>query len=135
MTHQLQIAYCLPMITKKKLAKLTFFRWLPLVCWIVVICYLSFSQLEGVNLPQFSAADKIAHLGMYGLLVYFLYIPLKTQLNAFTKGILLAVAFSAATELIQHFWINGRQGDPLDFLANVIGIFGMYLFIRNRIKT
>lgn len=120
---------------KRKLDRSNWFKWIPLLIWVVAICYLSFSSLENVKLPQFSAADKVAHILMYGVLVYFLSIPLNGKINAFSIGVALAIAFSASTELIQHLWITNRFGDPLDFLANVIGIFSAYYFLRNKIKT
>ncbi|MEX2380598.1 MAG: VanZ family protein [Vicingaceae bacterium] len=120
---------------KKRLAKPNWLKWIPLLVWVIAICYLSFSSLEHVNLPQFSAADKIAHWGMYAVLVYFLSIPLKGKTNAFAIGVVTAIVFSAFTELIQHFWVINRFGDPFDFLANVLGIFSAYFFLRKRIKT
>lgn len=120
---------------KRKLVKSNWLKWIPLLIWVIAICYLSFSSLENVKLPQFSAADKIAHLGMYAVLVYFLSIPLKGQVNAFSIGVVGAIAFSAITELIQHFWVINRFGDPFDFLANVLGIFIAYILLRKRIKT
>lgn len=124
-----------PMLTKKKLAKLNWLKWIPLLIWVFAICYLSFSSLENIELPQFSAADKVAHFGMYAVLVYFLSIPLKGKINAFSFGVAMAIAFSASTELIQHLWVTNRFGDPFDFLANVLGIFAAYYLLRNRIKT
>ncbi len=123
------------MPTKKKLAKVNLLKWIPLLVWVITICYLSFSSLENVKLPQFSAADKVAHLGMYAVLVYFLSLPLKGKINAFSIGVVLAIAFSASTELIQHLWVTNRFGDPFDFLANVLGIFIAYFLLRKRIKT
>jgi hypothetical protein len=123
------------MLTKRKLAKLSFLKWIPLLIWVVTICYLSFSSLENVNLSQFSAADKVAHVLMYAVLVYFLSLPLNGNGNNFSIGVALTIVFSASTELIQHLWVTNRFGDPFDFLANLIGIFAAYYFLRNKIKT
>lgn len=123
------------MPTKKKLPKQKLLKWLPLIAWIVAICFLSFSPLDNVQIPNFSGFDKLAHFGMYALLVYFLSVPLKGQLNAFSIGVVLAIAFSAFTELVQHFWISNRFGDAFDFMANVLGIFVAYFFLKKRIKS
>jgi|GEM_PF-1304742 len=123
------------MPTKKRLPKQNFLHWLPLIAWIIAICFLSFSPLDNVKLPDFSAFDKLAHFGMYALLVFFLTIPLKGQMNAFSIGVILAIVFSAFTELIQHFWVSNRFGDAFDFMANVLGIFVAYFFLKKRIKS
>lgn len=86
-------------------------------------------------MPNFSASDKLAHFGMYALLVYFLTIPLKGKMNAFSLGVVLAIVFSAFTELVQHYWIKNRFGDEFDFMANVLGIFVAYFFLKKRIKS
>src|SRR5690606_23468896 len=109
--------------------------WLPLIAWTIIICLLSFSPLDNVQLPDLSAFDKLAHFGMYALLVYFLAIPLKGQVRSFSVGAVLAIVFSAFTEIVQHFWIANRFGDYLDFLANVLGVFLAYLLLKNKIKS
>src|SRR5690606_3759446 len=123
------------MPTKKRLPKQKLISWLPLIVWIIAICFLSFSPLDNVKLPNFSASDKLAHFGMYALLVYFLTIPLKGKMNAFSLGVVLAIVFSAFTELVQHYWIKNRFGDEFDFMANVLGIFVAYFFLKKRIKS
>lgn len=123
------------MPTKKRLPKQKLISWLPLIVWIIAICFLSFSPLDNVKLPDFSAFDKLAHFAMYALLVFFLTIPLKGQMNAFSIGVILAIVFSAFTELIQHFWVSNRFGDAFDFMANVLGIFVAYFFLKKRIKS
>ena len=107
------------MPTKKKLPKQKLISWLPLIVWIIAICFLSFSPLDNVKLPDFSAFDKLAHFGMYALFI----------------GVILEIVFSAFTELIQHFWVSNRFGDAFDFMANVLGIFVAYFFLKKRIKS
>ncbi|MCB0803022.1 MAG: VanZ family protein [Bacteroidetes bacterium] len=111
------------------------FLWLPLLVWVAIICFLSFSSLENFKSPQFLMADKIAHIGMYFILELLLILPLKENLTRFKIATLFVVLFSLSTELIQEFFIKNRTGEFGDFIANLIGLSIAYLLIRKRIKT
>jgi len=109
--------------------------WLPLILWTVVIGFLSFSTIPTAIVPEFKAADKLAHFGMYALVEVFIYLPLRNNKTAFKIFTLLAISFAALTEVVQHFAITSRTGEVYDFIANLIGIIVVYIYFINKIKT
>jgi VanZ family protein len=110
-------------------------KWLPIVAWITVISYLSFSSLESLPVPQFFSADKIGHFFMYFVLELLFLLPLNKNLRAFYLATIAAAIFSGLTELIQHYWVINRQGEVADFLANLTGLAVAFLLLKRRIKT
>ena len=67
--------------------------------------------------------DKLIHLILFAIEGTFLALAF----SAF-RGVILAfiimgwgVFLGGATELIQHFWVEGRTGDLLDLLADTLG--------------
>ena len=121
--------------TRQKSPNLSkFLNWLPIVLWVVVICYLSFSSLEELPIPSFFSADKLAHFGLYFVLEFLFLLPLKTNWLGFKIATFCAIVFSIATELIQHFFILNRYGEIADFLANLLGILVAFFYLRRRIN-
>ena len=86
-------------------------------------------------IPHFFSADKIGHLGMYGVLELLFLIPLSSDLKAIETATILAFIFSALTEIIQHFFIDNRVGELGDLIANSLGLFLGYWIIKKRIKS
>jgi VanZ family protein len=107
-------------------------KWLPVSAWVIAICFMSFTPLEKVSLPQFHAADKLAHVGMYALLEWLIYVPTRNSFNQFKLVSGLAVIFSAFTELIQHYFILNRYGEWGDFIANCLGLLCLFIVLKKR---
>jgi hypothetical protein len=81
--------------------------------------------------PWFPYADKVAHTIGFALPVLLILLaaalrhPLGAQwpsprISALVVG--LFVAHAVVSELIQHVWYRYRTGDPLDVIADWIGI-------------
>lgn len=120
-------------ITKKRSVKLILAR-IGVVFWVISICFLSFSPLNNVKLPNFFSADKIAHIGMYFVLVCLLALASTSKIKWY-YSLIFALIFSSLTELIQHYFIVNRYGEIGDFIANLLGIgVGIFIF-KDRIKT
>ena len=96
---------------------------------------LSFSSLDKVSLPTFIGYDKLGHFSMYFLLEFLLLYAIGFRKKGVLLWSLLALTFSALTELTQHFLIDNRYGEWADFLANTLGIVVAYLVIRSKIKN
>lgn len=81
----------------------------------LVALYLPGSPEPGFELP---GADKVAHVLLFALPVWLL--------GRLTGRVwLIAGVFSAhavVSELIQHWFLPHRSGDPLDLLADLAGI-------------
>lgn len=110
------------------------FKWLPAIIWVVIICWLSFSSLDSVEIPVFFSADKFAHFFMYAILELLLFYPIKKVNSSFILLSVVAILFAIATELIQHYYITNRFGEVADFVANLFGLSAVYfyLFLKNK---
>ena len=75
------------------------------------------------NFPSFEGMDKVVHFLIFALLAY-LYKKAFPK-HSIVKELLLLAGYALLTENMQM----GRTGDPLDMLADVLGIFaGVFVF-------
>ena len=109
-------------------------KWLPILIWVAVICYLSFSSLEKVPIPTFFSADKIGHFAMYFILELLFLIPLKENFKGLKLASVFAILFAISTELIQHFFITNRYGEVMDLAANLSGTAAAYFILKRKIN-
>ncbi|MBL4709636.1 MAG: VanZ family protein [Flavobacteriales bacterium] len=108
-------------------------KWIPALMWVSIICWLSFSSLENVRVPNFFSADKVAHVIMYFILGAFLYFPLRRNRRHYFLMMFFALIFASLTEFIQHFLVVNRSGELGDFLANFLGLL-LALVIGKRLQ-
>lgn len=93
------------------------------VGWLLVAA-LILLQLVGLYTPGSGSAtplpyvDKVVHAAMFGLPVYVL--GRLTPHKWLWAGVF--VVHAAASEVIQHYLVPYRDGDILDFTADVVGI-------------
>ncbi|MFC2175641.1 VanZ family protein [Bacteroidota bacterium] len=101
-------------------------RFLPILLWTAFIIYALVSEPSG--LPKyrwldFPGADKLIHAVLF--LVEIVAWGWVFRFNLTFKwvliGLLGCLALGGGLEIIQHKWIDGREGDSLDLLADMIG--------------
>ena len=90
-------------------------------------------HLYGVYSPRqagpvlFPNADKVAHLLLFGSVAFLglkIGIPARWLLG-------LLVANAVVSELVQHFLLPHRSGDPFDSMADLVGVaVGAWLGFR-----
>jgi VanZ family protein len=82
-----------------------------------------------VGIPQI---DKIAHCFLFGAVAFT---GLKIGLPA--RWLLGALAANAVvSELVQHWFLPQRDGDPLDVLADLVGVaIGAWIWFRANRRT
>lgn len=89
--------------------------------------------------PWFPLADKVEHVVGFALpvLLILLAIALRGPMSQPWPGMRISVfvvaifaAHGVVSELIQHQWYRYRTGDPLDVLADWVGIAISMLLIR-----
>ena len=112
-----------------------FFLWIPFYSGLIGITILSVIPLQELQIPNIVNIDKAGHALVYFALCCLLYVPLKTKKISFQRGSLLVLLYSGILELVQHYFIENRFGDFVDFLSNAIGIGLAVLLISRRIKT
>ncbi len=107
--------------------------------WAAMILLLTL--LPSASMPQLSiwtlfSFDSFAHAFLFAILVFLMIVGLKKQFTyiklrhyAIRVAFASSVAFGIAIELMQDFFIAGRQGDIIDVLADAIGcLLGIVLF-------
>ncbi|MCF6367028.1 MAG: VanZ family protein [Bacteroidales bacterium] len=82
------------------------------------------SKIRIINIPHF---DKLIHFFMYFLLTSASLIDIKNNIKVPTSVLILSVLLSllflsGIIEIIQEFFIFGRNGSFFDLTANLIGI-------------
>ncbi|MBV9463377.1 MAG: VanZ family protein [Verrucomicrobiae bacterium] len=97
--------------------------WGPVLLWMGLIFYLS--SLSSVPLPQtFPGIDKVAHLGAYSILGFFIFRALRGSGARFRTAAFVAVIagslYGASDEWHQSF-VPGRDVELGDWLADTAG--------------
>ncbi|PVY37228.1 VanZ like protein [Pontibacter virosus] len=102
----------------------------------MVLTLLPSSSMPSLSIWEIFSFDSFAHAFMFAVLTYLMVVGLKkqhtfmrVQLYAMRTAFFVSSMFGIAIELLQHFFIPGRQGDMVDVMSNTIGcILGILLF-------
>ena len=88
-----------------------FFPVLLILYWLF-LTYMLLSPPKDLpqELPLFEGADKVVHVAIFAVLSFF------------WLCFILLLLYGIATELAQEYMHMGRSGDPLDLLADALGI-------------
>lgn len=111
---------------------LRFIQFLPGIAWFLFV--LALICLPGEDVPEepgwfhIPHFDKIVHAALFGGIVFWFCMPFKKAVfsrrqkaNWFIKITLATVLWGITTEYIQKFWIEGRQFDMVDWVADSAG--------------
>ena len=93
-----------------------------LTLYWLFLTYMLLSPPKGLpqELPLFEGADKVVHVVIFAVLSFLYKATFFRQ--AFGRCFLILILYGIATELAQEYMHLGRSGDPLDLLADAIGI-------------
>ena len=107
-------------------ARLT--AWLPVAVWAAVIFTLSSIPSLDSGLGTWDTVlRKLAHLAEYAVLGALLYRALRREPAAMAVGSLYAV-----TDEVHQAFVSGRQGSPLDWLIDTVGVVAGVLLLSRR---
>ncbi len=107
----------------KMLYKIIFFLYVSFLTYILLR---PTSDLPR-NFPSFEGMDKVVHFLIFALLTYLYRMAFPK--HSIVRELLLLSAYALLTEIMQEQMQMGRTGDPLDMLADVLGILtGMFAF-------
>jgi len=102
--------------------------WLALlVAYSAFIFYLSHQSTLPVP-ALFPHQDKLFHAGAYGLMALIAINYFKYQSDTFNRALVASLIFCAlygATDEFHQSFIEGRQADALDWLADCFGALSM----------
>ncbi len=76
--------------------------------------------------PTFPSADKVVHLLLFALLAG----TTRWRFGPALTGVGLVAAYAVVSELIQGLALPGRSGDPLDVVADLLGVALGWLLAR-----
>ncbi len=103
--------------------------FIPAFCWFVTSFILL--VIPGDDLPHSSFFDipffdKYVHLGMFSMLTFlfcypFVSLPRSTIFRLFTTIAVLVIAYGAAMEFVQKYFVPGRSFDLIDMLVDAVG--------------
>src|SRR5688572_1105922 len=102
--------------------------WLPVAVWAGVIFTLSSIPVLDSGLGTWDMVlRKLAHFAEYGILGALLYRALRREPAAIALGSLYAI-----TDEVHQAFVSGRQGSPLDWLLDTIGVVAGALLLSRR---
>jgi VanZ family protein len=92
---------------------------------------------QDIALPDITGVDKIGHIGMF-LVLGWLWLRAPggyARPDASGPLVVAAVILAVGTEIMQHYLVPGRFGDPYDAIADVLGValaVGLHSWLRRR---
>lgn len=92
---------------------------------VIAVFWLSLVPRLGIPAP-FPAFDKVMHVGAYMFLTVLARISFRRRVQHWILYALIAM--SVLTEMIQGL-VPPREADPVDALANCLGIFAGYWIV------
>ncbi|WP_299820035.1 VanZ family protein [uncultured Pontibacter sp.] len=103
---------------------------------ILLTTLLPSSSMPSLSIWELFSFDSFAHAFLFGVLTFLMIVGLTKQFTyiklrhyAIRTSLFISFAFGVFVELMQHFFIQGRQGDLMDVLANTLGcLLGIVLF-------
>lgn len=104
--------------------------------WAAIVFVLHIIQIEsdGKRRKLIPHLDKLVHFTMFGLLAFFMYRALASRMQQQGRQILMiffvCMAYGAAMEYVQAAYFIGRDGDPLDWFADICGAICALIFAR-----
>lgn len=117
--------------------KIPFKKFLPGIAWFFIVAALTL--MPGSDIPKIDWMDKIknfdkiVHAGLFGGLTFLFSLPYFKSGYSFAQKRIHLIRISIAviiwgitTELIQKFYIPGRDFDFLDWVADSTGVLIAY---------
>ncbi len=114
-----------------------FFKYhFPFILWLLIIFIESSFPADAYPKIDVLGADKIVHLGVYGLLAALIYISMIHQekypylvKNVFIITVVFCAAYGASDEFHQYF-VPNRDCSFWDWLSDFAGAVIMVLLIK-----
>lgn len=94
------------------------------------------TSMPSLSIWELFSFDSFAHAFLFTVLCFLMIVGLTKQFTylklrhyAIRSSLLISTLFGVSIELMQHFFIYGRQGDIFDVIANTTGcLIGIVLF-------
>jgi hypothetical protein len=121
-------------------AQIGFKKFIPAILWFLLVLVLV--CLPGKTIPKAGwldeiSFDKLVHAALFGGIVFSICMPFKkaaverqTKLTIFIKIALATCIWGITTELIQKYFVPGRQFDLYDWAADSLGAIISFFVCR-----
>lgn len=106
-------------------------KFIPGIIWfafVLVVVFLPGDDVPDESWLSLSDFDKLIHAGLFGGIVFLFCFPFKKtaiekpeKLNLFIRITIATIVWGFTTELIQKYFIPGRQYDLMDWIADSTG--------------
>lgn len=104
---------------------------------ILLTTLLPSTSMPSLSIWELFSFDSFAHTFLFGMLNFLMIVGLTKQYTyiklrhyAIRTSLVISFSFGVSIELMQHFFIYGRQGDIMDVIANTIGCLLGILFFK-----
>ena len=125
--------------------KIPFKRFLPGIAWFFIVA--SLTLMPGDDLPKVSWLskikyfDKMVHAGLFGGLTFLFCLPyfnahfsFQKKINPFIQIALAAIVWGITVELLQKYFVPGRDFELLDWAADSAGALLAFLLCMRILK-
>ncbi len=109
---------------------------------ILILCLIPGKDLPSWGWADVVSLDKFVHAGMFGLLSIFIYRGFLVQYpeaskrsNHIAGALIISALYGVATEVMQGTLLTDRIADPMDQLANIVGIALAWYVITKKMWT
>jgi hypothetical protein len=106
-------------------------KFIPGIIWfafVLVVVFLPGDDIPDESWLSISNFDKLIHASLFGGIVFLFCFPFKKaaiekpgKLNLFIRITVATIVWGFTTELIQKYFIPGRQYDLMDWIADSTG--------------
>jgi VanZ family protein len=103
-----------------------------LILWsilIVFLCLLPIPEKTSSDFLDFKHKDKLAHFVFYFVASLIYFLEKNNRLKIFPV-LSYAILLGGTIELIQYYFIETRNGDIWDMLANISGALSFIVFLK-----
>ena len=114
-------------------------RYCYIAIWTLIVIVLSLLPKSAINedrIRLFEGADKIIHFLMYFILMSIWYyagkkISKKKRRRFIIIGVVFGIFLGIILEILQNYLDIGRSFDTFDIVADITGLFFVFLINKN----
>ena len=103
--------------------------------WTAGILAVNSMRVTNVPIESLTGADKLTHAGMYGVAAYMWRSSIRSDSEAASWWVVLAIGVLGAIDEWHQMIVPGRSADVRDWLADVTGALigvGVWRWLRAR---
>jgi VanZ family protein len=121
-------------------------KFIPAILYLILVTVLlclpgkAFSSVSADWMEQYHI-DKVIHVGIFALLVFLFCNPIQAKgffnnliVKVYFIIMIVAIIYGLIMEFVQGSFVANRSFDWLDVVADIVGAYIGYSFVKNKIK-